>query len=104
MMNENTGLEDRLESLGEALRARSQLTDRVMDEVRKSVADRTIEQTSTLAPRVTMRRRPLLTVVVGSVAAISIVLLAVVSLFPSPSVGYVTPHPERAFDFDYQPA
>ncbi len=45
-MNQNTDLEDRLEALGAALRSRPRLTDRVMDEVRQSVTDGSIQDQS----------------------------------------------------------
>ena len=50
-MNQNSSLDDRLEALGVALRARPRLTDRVMDKVRESASEDTTEQLPTRASR-----------------------------------------------------
>ena len=94
-MNQNTNIEDCLEALGVALRARPRLTNRVMDEVRQSVGDGSIQDQSMVArpsmllPRAMPRgRRQLFTAAAGTVATISVVVVAAIMLFPSPSVGW----------------
>jgi len=85
-MNQNSSLDDRLEALGVALRARPRLTDRVMDKVRESATE---DATERLPTRATIRRRrQLVTMVAGTVATISVALLIVITLFPSSSVGW----------------
>ena len=78
-----------------ALRSRPRLTDRVMDEVRQSVADGSIQdqskfgRPSMLAPRaMSRRRRRLFTAAAGTIATIGVVLLVAIMMFPSPSVGW----------------
>lgn len=88
-MNQNVSLEGRLESFGAALRARPRLTERVMDEIRRSAADGSMARLPTLAPRARMRhRRHILTAAAGAIASIGIALFLVIALVPSPSVGW----------------
>ncbi len=87
-MNQNTPLEDRLEALGTTLRERPRLTDRVMDEVRESVADDATEEPSTLAPRGGKRRWRLVAASVVTVATVAGAVLIALLVVPSPSVGW----------------
>jgi hypothetical protein len=89
-MNQYAPLEERLESLGAALRERPRLTDRVMNEVRESSAGLS-EASSTLAriaPRATTLSRRSLFAVVGVGAAIGAGLLMAITLFSPLSVGW----------------
>jgi hypothetical protein len=82
-MNQDTNLEDSLEALGAALRSRPRLTDRVMDEVRRAVAE------GAMPPQTTVRRpRQLFAAAAGTFAMVAAILLAVMMLFPSRSVGW----------------
>ena len=84
-MNDRTSVEDRLEALGAALRARPPLTGRVMIQVRKAAA-----QDLALAPagtRVQPRRR-LLTRAAYAALAISAAALFAMMLPSSPAVGW----------------
>ncbi len=88
-MNDNTPLEDRLESLGAALRSRPGLTRRVMDQVRKSAADGSTPGFSTYTASFTIRRhRRLFTASAGMAAMIGVAILIASTLFPSRSVGW----------------
>jgi hypothetical protein len=82
-MNQDTSLEDSLETLGAALRSRPRLTDRVMDEVRRDVAE------GAMPPRTTVRRPwKRFAAAAGTFAMVAAILLAVMMLFPSRSVGW----------------
>ncbi len=89
-MKPNTPLEDRLDAIGSALRARPSLSDRVMAEVRRSAVEgatqEATEEASTLKPRASFGRRWQL--VTAAVATIAVALLIAVVLSPSPSVGW----------------
>ncbi|HEX8201596.1 MAG TPA: hypothetical protein VF590_14015, partial [Isosphaeraceae bacterium] len=94
-MSRDRDLEDRLESLGAELRSRPGVTDRVMEEVRRSVADGPARARSTSpgasmpAPRAMLRgRRRLLATAAGTVGAIAAVLLVAITMLPSSSVAW----------------
>src|ERR1700733_4553091 len=82
-MNQDTNLEDSLEALGAALRSRPRLTDRVMDEVRRAVAEGAMPSQTTVR-----RPRQLFAAAAGTFAMVAAILLAVMMLFPSRSVGW----------------
>lgn len=87
-MNQNTPLEDRLEALGTALRARPGLADCVMDEVRDSIADGSTEESSMPSTRARKRRWQLLAASVVTVATVAGAVSIALLVFPSPSVGW----------------
>jgi hypothetical protein len=88
-MNQHAFLEDRLESLGAALRARPSLHERVMDQVRQSAALRSTRELSTRSSRFQFGRRPrFLAASAGTFATIAAAMLFAITLFPSESVGW----------------
>jgi len=82
-MKPNDPLEDRLEALGSALRARPRLTDGVMDEVRKTVADGLTPRRS---PRAAIGRR--WRIFAAATATSAVALLIALAMLPSPTVGW----------------
>jgi hypothetical protein len=89
MMNHNASLEDWLESLGAALRARPRLTGRVMDRVRESAADGSTAGLPTRTRHFTIRgHRRLVAASGGAVAMIGVAMLIAITLFPSQSAGW----------------
>jgi hypothetical protein len=82
-MNQDTNLEDSLEALGAALRSRPRLTDRVIDEIRRTVTDGAITP-----PTKVRRPRQLLAAAAATLAMVAAIVLAVMTLFPARSVGW----------------
>jgi hypothetical protein len=84
-MNPDKHWEDRLERLGAQLRERPPLTDRVMTQLRQSLAEGLVASPAkTVSPRPAHRRWPFVTAVAAIAALVAIALIA----FPRHSVGW----------------
>jgi hypothetical protein len=90
-MNRDASLEERLDTLGSALRDRPSLAERVMNEIRQSglelsVAQSAVETRSDPHTRRAFRRRwPVLTAAVGAVCALAVLAFI---MAPTPSAGW----------------
>lgn len=84
-MNQTESLEDRLESLGETLRDRPQLTDRVLEELQR--ADTSSSFASPAVRRSMQAPRRFLLAAIGTALAIALVATAI-TLLPAPRVGW----------------
>ena len=88
-MSPNISLEDRLESLGAALRSRPRQTAELMDKVREAALTGSTERPVSLRLHdLLRRRRKLITAATGTMAAICAVLLIAIVWSPSQAVGW----------------
>jgi hypothetical protein len=88
-MNEPLTLEDRLQALGSALQARSRVSDRAMEEIRKLQGERPSRKMSQPMPlNAVHQKRRLLAAMIGLTATTCAAVFVAVTLFRSPSVGW----------------
>lgn len=87
-MNEQTRLEDRLQSLGAMLRTLPGVADRALDEIRSSTVGATAGKAPVLVTAPAIGRRRLTAAIAGAAALLCLAALFSVALFPKPSVGW----------------